>query len=171
MKDPLVTSPDFVETVMRALQVYSLDGKQLELEITESLLMRDFESNALKLGRLSAAGIRLAIDDFGTGYSSFKYLSRFPIHTLKIDQSFIQELDREENVSIVNAMVAMGRGMHLNVIAEGVESEAQLLRLQEMQCNEIQGYYYSPPISAHESTELLSRSMRGFAHHDNLATG
>jgi EAL domain-containing protein (putative c-di-GMP-specific phosphodiesterase class I) len=164
-------TPDFVENVMRALQVYSLDGKQLELEITESLLMRDFEANAIKLGRLSAAGIRLAIDDFGTGYSSFKYLSRFPIHTLKIDQSFIQELEREENVSIVNAMVAMGRGMHLNVIAEGVESEAQLLRLQEMQCNEIQGYYYSPPISAHESTELLSHSMRGFARHDSLATG
>ncbi|OZA44710.1 MAG: two-component system response regulator [Hydrogenophilales bacterium 17-61-76] len=131
-------TPDFVETVMRALQVYSLDGKQLELEITESLLMRDFESNAIKLGRLSASGIRLAIDDF---------------------------------VSIVNAMVAMGRGMHLNVIAEGVESEAQLLRLQQMQCHEIQGYYYSPPVSAHEASELLSHSMRGFARGDRLATG
>ena len=164
-------TPDFVENVMRALQVYSLDGNQLELEITESLLMRDFEANAIKLGRLSAAGIRLAIDDFGTGYSSFKYLSRFPIHTLKIDQSFIQELDREENVSIVNAMVAMGRGMHLNVVAEGVESEAQLLRLQQMQCHEIQGYYYSPPVSAHEASELLSQCMRGFSHLDSLATG
>jgi EAL domain-containing protein (putative c-di-GMP-specific phosphodiesterase class I) len=156
---------------MRALQVYSLDGKQLELEITESLLMRDFEANAIKLGRLSAAGIRLAIDDFGTGYSSFKYLSRFPIHTLKIDQSFIQELDREENVSIVNAMVAMGRGMHLNVIAEGVESEAQLQRLQAMQCDEIQGYYFSPPLSAQASSELLGSDMIGFTRHDRLAAG
>ena len=164
-------SPDFVESVMRALQVYSLDGNQLELEITESLLMRDFEANAIKLGRLSAAGIRLAIDDFGTGYSSFKYLSRFPIHTLKIDQSFIQELDREENISIVNAMIAMGRGMNLNVVAEGVETEAQLLRLQQMQCHEVQGYYYSAPVSAHEASELLRQCMRGFAHLDSLATG
>jgi len=164
-------SPDFVDSVMRAVQVYSLDGHQLELEITESLLMRDFEANAIKLGRLSASGIRLAIDDFGTGYSSFKYLSRFPIHTLKIDQSFVQELDREENVSIVNAMVAMGRGMNLNVIAEGVETESQLVRLQQMQCHEMQGYYYSPPVSSHEATTLLGQHMRGFSHVGNQAAG
>jgi EAL domain-containing protein (putative c-di-GMP-specific phosphodiesterase class I) len=155
-------SPDFVDSVMRAVQVYSLDGHQMELEITESLLMRDFDANAIKLGRLSASGIRLAIDDFGTGYSSFKYLSRFPIHTLKIDQSFVQELDREENMSIVNAMVAMGRGMSLNVIAEGVETESQRARLQQMQCHEVQGYYYSPPMSGHEATTLLGRHARGF---------
>jgi len=164
-------SPDFVDSVMRAVQVYALDGHQLELEITESLLMRDFEANAIKLGRLSASGIRLAIDDFGTGYSSFKYLSRFPIHTLKIDQSFVQELDRDENVSIVNAMVAMGRGMNLNVIAEGVETEAQLVRLQQMQCHEMQGYYYSPPVSAHDATAMLGRHLRGFGQAGNLAAG
>ena len=157
-------NPDFVDSVMRAVQVYALDGHQMELEITESLLMRDFEANAIKLGRLSASGIRLAIDDFGTGYSSFKYLSRFPIHTLKIDQSFVQELDREENVSIVNAMIAMGRGMNLNVVAEGVESESQLVRLQQMRCHEMQGYYYSAPVSGHEATALLGRHVRGFAH-------
>jgi len=164
-------SPDFVDSVMRAVQVYSLDGQQMELEITESLLMRDFEANAIKLGRLSAAGIRLAIDDFGTGYSSFKYLSRFPIHCLKIDQSFVQELDREENMSIINAMIAMGRGMNLTVIAEGVESEAQHAKLRQMKCHEMQGYYYSPPISSHEATVLLSRHMRGFEHVGNLAAG
>lgn len=155
-------SPDFVDSVMRAVQVYSLDGHQLELEITESLLMRDFEANAIKLGRLSASGIRLAIDDFGTGYSSFKYLSRFPIHTLKIDQSFVQELDREENMSIVNAMIAMGRGMNLNVVAEGVETESQLTRLQHMKCHEVQGHYYSPPVSSHDATALLERHSQGF---------
>ena len=156
-------SPDFVESVMRAVQVHALDGQQIELEITESLLMRDFEANAIKLGRLSASGIRLAIDDFGTGYSSFKYLSRFPIHTLKIDRSFIQELEREENLSIVNAMVAMGRGMNLNVVAEGVETEAQLACLQQMQCHEMQGHYYSIPMSGHDATALLGRHARGFA--------
>jgi EAL domain-containing protein (putative c-di-GMP-specific phosphodiesterase class I) len=159
-------SADFVDSVMRAVQVYSLDGHLMELEITESLLMRDFEANAIKLGRLSAAGIRLAIDDFGTGYSSFKYLSRFPIHTLKIDQSFVQELDREENMSIVNAMIAMGRGMNLNVVAEGVETESQLARLQQMQCHEMQGHYYSAPISSHAATVLLGENARGFVRDD-----
>ena len=162
-------NPDFVDSVMRAVQVYALDGHQMELEITESLLMRDFEANALKLGRLSASGIRLAIDDFGTGYSSFKYLSRFPIHTLKIDQSFVQELDREENMSIVNAMIAMGRGMNLNVVAEGVETESQLARLQQMRCHEMQGYFYSAPVSGHEATHLLGRRASGFAHAGRVA--
>lgn len=164
-------SPDFVDSVMRAVQVYSLDGHQLELEITESLLMRDFEANAIKLGRLSATGVRIAIDDFGTGYSSFKYLSRFPIHTLKIDQSFIQELEREENISIVNAMVAMGRGMSLNVVAEGVETEAQRARLQQMQCHEVQGYYFSAALSGHEATALLGVSDHGFGQSDQRAIG
>jgi len=131
--------------------------------------MRDFEANAIKLGRLSAAGIRLAIDDFGTGYSSFKYLSRFPIHTLKIDQSFVQDLDREENISIVNAMIAMGRGMNLNVVAEGVETESQRARLQQMQCHEVQGYYYSAPVSSHEATAMLSQHIRGFDRAKQLA--
>jgi diguanylate cyclase (GGDEF)-like protein/PAS domain S-box-containing protein len=162
-------SADFVDSVMRALQVHALDGQQMELEITESLLMRDFEANAIKLGRLSAAGIRLAIDDFGTGYSSFKYLSRFPIHSLKIDQSFVQELEREENLSIVNAMVAMGRGMNLTVIAEGVETEAQRARLQQMQCHQIQGYLYSPPLSGREATLLMGRHALGLDHGGNLA--
>jgi EAL domain-containing protein (putative c-di-GMP-specific phosphodiesterase class I) len=131
--------------------------------------MRDFEANAIKLGRLSASGIRLAIDDFGTGYSSFKYLSRFPIHTLKIDQSFVQDLERDENMSIVNAMIAMGRGMNLNVVAEGVETESQRARLQQMQCHEVQGYYYSAPMSGHEATSLLGRNARGFAQAEQLA--
>jgi diguanylate cyclase (GGDEF)-like protein/PAS domain S-box-containing protein len=164
-------SADFVDSVMRAVQVYSLDGNLMELEITESLLMRDFEANAIKLGRLSTAGIRLAIDDFGTGYSSFKYLSRFPIHTLKIDQSFVQELDREENMSIVNAMIAMGRGMKLNVVAEGVETAGQLARLQQMQCHEIQGYFYSAPMSSHAATALLGENGRGFEKSDRRVAG
>jgi diguanylate cyclase (GGDEF)-like protein/PAS domain S-box-containing protein len=150
-------SADFVDSILAAVQSHALERGQMELEITESLLMRDFEANALKLGQLSAAGVRLAIDDFGTGYSSFKYLSRFPIHSLKIDQSFVQELDRDENHSIVSAMIAMGRSMHLTVIAEGVETEAQHARLQQMQCHEMQGYYTSAPVPAHVATRLLAR--------------
>ncbi|MEW6413661.1 MAG: EAL domain-containing protein [Pseudomonadota bacterium] len=164
-------SADFVDSVMRALQVYAVDGHLIELEITESLLMRDFEANAMKLGRLSASGIRLAIDDFGTGYSSFKYLSRFPIHTLKIDQSFVQDIEREENQSIVNAMIAMGRGMNLNVVAEGVETAAQLARLQQMRCHEIQGHYYSVPLSSQAAAALLRDSGRGFGTDEERAAG
>ena len=163
-------SPNFVDSVMRAVQVYALNGHHLELEITESLLMRDLEANAIKLGRLSATGIRIAIDDFGTGYSSFKYLSRFPIHTLKIDQSFIQELEREENISIVNAMVSMGRGMNLNVVAEGVETQAQLDQLQAINCHEMQGYFYSAPISSHEATLMLAEPFRGFCTSADIAS-
>ena len=163
-------NPNFVDSVMRAVQVYALNGHHLELEITESLLMRDLEANAIKLGRLSATGIRIAIDDFGTGYSSFKYLSRFPIHTLKIDQSFIQELEREENTSIVNAMVSMGRGMNLNVVAEGVETQAQLDQLQTINCHEMQGYFYSAPISSHEATAMLTEPFRGFCNTADIAS-
>ena len=163
-------NPNFVDSVMRAVQVYALNGHHLELEITESLLMRDLEANAIKLGRLSATGIRIAIDDFGTGYSSFKYLSRFPIHTLKIDQSFIQELEREENTSIVNAMVSMGRGMNLNVVAEGVETQAQLAQLQTINCHEMQGYFYSAPISSHEATAMLAEPFRGFCKTPEIAS-
>ena len=163
-------NPNFVDSVMRAVQVYALNGHHLELEITESLLMRDLEANAIKLGRLSATGIRIAIDDFGTGYSSFKYLSRFPIHTLKIDQSFIQELEREENTSIVNAMVSMGRGMNLNVVAEGVETQAQLDQLQTINCHEMQGYFYSAPISSHEATLMLAEPFRGFCKTADIAS-
>ena len=163
-------NPNFVDSVMRAVQVYALNGHHLELEITESLLMRDLEANAIKLGRLSATGIRIAIDDFGTGYSSFKYLSRFPIHTLKIDQSFIQELEREENISIVNAMVSMGRGMNLNVVAEGVETQAQLDQLQAINCHEMQGYFYSAPISSHEATLMLAEPFRGFCGRADIAS-
>ena len=163
-------NPNFVDSVMRAVQVYALNGHHLELEITESLLMRDLEANAIKLGRLSATGIRIAIDDFGTGYSSFKYLSRFPIHTLKIDQSFIQELEREENISIVNAMVSMGRGMNLNVVAEGVETQAQLDQLQTINCHEMQGYFYSAPISSHEATLMLAAPFRGFCGNVDIAS-
>ncbi len=163
-------SPNFVDSVMRAVQVYALNGHHLELEITESLLMRDLEANAIKLGRLSATGIRIAIDDFGTGYSSFKYLSRFPIHTLKIDQSFIQELEREENISIVNAMVSMGRGMNLNVVAEGVETQAQLDQLKAINCHEMQGYFYSAPISSHEATLMLAEPFRGFCTSADIAS-
>lgn len=148
---------DFVGSVVRALEAQRLEPSAIELEITESMLMRDLESNAAKLGQLVAAGVQLAVDDFGTGYSSLKYLSRFPIHTIKIDRAFVKDLDRDGNPAIVNAIVGMGQGLGLNVIAEGVENTRQLDKLRQLKCNEMQGYLFGAPMSAAEATRLLAQ--------------
>ncbi|OYV42092.1 MAG: hypothetical protein B7Z75_14240 [Acidocella sp. 20-57-95] len=96
--------------------------------------------------QLSASGIKIAIDDFGTGYSSLNYLKKFPIHTIKIDQSFIADIERDGDTSIVTAIIAMAKGLHLNLIAEGVETENQLAFLRKMECDEIQGFLFSKPV-------------------------
>ncbi len=153
-------TPDFVGSVMRALEANQLEPGSLELEITESVLMRDVESNAAKLVQLASAGVLLAIDDFGTGYSSLKYLSRFPIHTLKIDRAFVKDPERD-GMSIVNAIIGMGRNLNLNVIAEGVENIAQLEQLRALNCEEAQGYLFGMPMSALEATKLLEQQMHG----------
>lgn len=153
-------TPDFVGSVLRALEANQLEPGVLELEITESVLMRDVESNAAKLTQLAEAGVRLAIDDFGTGYSSLKYLSRFPIHTLKIDRAFVKDSELD-GMSIANAIVGMARNLNLNVIAEGVESLAQLEQLRSLQCSEVQGYLFGMPMSALEATKLLQEQLSG----------
>lgn len=156
-------NPDFVDSVMRSMQIHAVESEYMELEITESLLMRDLEANALKLGRLASIGVKIAVDDFGTGYSSFKYLSKFPIHTLKIDQSFIKELVPNEPSPIVNAIVGMGKGLNLNVVAEGVETEDQLDILRRLDCNEMQGFLFSPPVSSWDATRMLE-GLGGIDH-------
>jgi diguanylate cyclase (GGDEF)-like protein/PAS domain S-box-containing protein len=152
--------PDFAGSVLRALEANQLETGALELEITESVLMRDVESNAAKLTQLAEAGVLLAIDDFGTGYSSLKYLSRFPIHTLKIDRSFIKDSELD-GMSIASAIVGMARNLNLNVIAEGVESIAQLEQLRSLQCSQVQGYLFGMPMSALEATKLLQQQLQG----------
>jgi diguanylate cyclase (GGDEF)-like protein/PAS domain S-box-containing protein len=151
---------DFVGSVLRALEANQLEPGAIELEITENVLMRDVESNAAKLGQLAEAGVRLAVDDFGTGYSSLKYLNRFPIHTLKIDRAFVKDSELD-GMSIANAIVGMARNLNLNVIAEGVESIAQLEQLRSLQCSEVQGYLFGMPMSAQEATRLLQEQVRG----------
>jgi diguanylate cyclase (GGDEF)-like protein/PAS domain S-box-containing protein len=153
-------TPDFVGSVLRALEANQLEPGTLELEITESVLMRDVESNAAKLTQLAEAGVMLAIDDFGTGYSSLKYLSRFPIHTLKIDRAFVKDSELD-GMSIANAIVGMARNLNLNVIAEGVESISQLEQLRSLHCSEVQGYLFGMPMSAPEATKLLQEQLRG----------
>ena len=143
-------------TVADALRDSGLNPAQLELELTESIAMRDVEASVTMLEGLRTMGVRLSIDDFGTGYSSLSYLQRFPLSRLKIDQSFVRDLLTNENsVKITRAIIAMAHSLNLSVLAEGVETEGQLAKLREEGCDEVQGYLFSRPVCAEEFEKLL----------------
>ncbi len=126
-----------------------LDPHWLELELTESIAMGQVETTLAKLKILSDARIKLAIDDFGTGFSSLSYLKRFPIDTLKIDRSFVSQCTHDaDDAAIIRAVIRLAHSLGLTVIAEGVETEEQLAFLRLEGCDEIQGYWYSRPLSA-----------------------
>lgn len=151
----------FVESVEQVLADTGLDPCLLELEITESVLMQNVDATMSALQRLKALGIKLAIDDFGTGYSSLSYLRRFPIDVLKIDQSFIRGLSSDSSdAALVGAIISLGKSLNLNVIAEGVETAAQLKYLKDHHCEEAQGFYFSEALPAPAFARLLSA---GFA--------
>ncbi len=141
--------PGFVDGVARALQAAGLPAKWIELELTESCLIHDAQDAMLRLQALARLGVRLAIDDFGIGYSSLSYLKRFPISRLKIDRSFVGGLPASESdVGIVQAIINMGRALRLEVVAEGVETEAQREFLQAAGCHLFQGFLYAPAFEA-----------------------
>ncbi|MGZ8422733.1 MAG: putative bifunctional diguanylate cyclase/phosphodiesterase, partial [Nitrospira sp.] len=143
-------------TVADALRDSGLNPSQLELELTESIAMRDVEASVTMLEGLRTMGVRLSIDDFGTGYSSLSYLQRFPLSRLKIDQSFVRDLlTNENNAKITRAIIAMAHSLNLSVLAEGVETDAQLARLREEGCDEVQGYLFSRPVCAADFEALL----------------
>jgi diguanylate cyclase (GGDEF)-like protein len=147
---------DFLENLRNTLVATSIEPGSLELELTESVLMQNVESSESVLFAVASMGIKLAIDDFGTGYSSLSYLSRFPINTLKIDQSFVREISGSpDNSTIVSAIINMGRSLKRRVIAEGVETRDQHEFLLRQNCDEGQGDYYSPPMPAREFEGLL----------------
>jgi len=147
---------NFLEGVEKILKETGMLPSYLELELTESILMHDAESSESVLESLKAMGMQLAIDDFGTGYSSLSYLKRFPINTLKIDQSFVQDIDNNaDDASIVSAMVSMGRSLKQRVIAEGVETESQLAFLRKLRCDQGQGFLFGHPLPADEFERLL----------------
>jgi EAL domain-containing protein (putative c-di-GMP-specific phosphodiesterase class I) len=133
-----------------------LEPSLLELELIETVLLDDSRSIADVLKELKEIGVLLALDDFGTGYSSLTNLKRFPIDALKIDQSFVRDLasDNEGSV-IVTAMIGMGRNLHMQVVAEGVETRQQLEILREHGCHQAQGYYFSRPVPGEEFGRLL----------------
>ncbi len=140
--------PDFLDKVTKVLKDTGLPAKNLELEITEGVLIRDEQNTVATLEALKRLGVKLAIDDFGTGYSSLSYLKKFNLDKLKIDQSFIRQLQTDEaDQSIVKAIIELGRNLQLELIAEGVEELEQQAILQSMGCDEIQGYYFSRPLS------------------------
>ncbi|WP_404872771.1 putative bifunctional diguanylate cyclase/phosphodiesterase [Ideonella sp. A 288] len=141
-----------------------INPRRLEIELTESLLMEDNETNRGMLENLSRMGVRLAIDDFGTGHSSLSYIKRFNIDTLKIDRSFVQSLpENNEDVAIATAVIALGRSMRMNVVAEGVETQAQADLLRQLGCDEMQGYLLGRPMAAPDLVAWLQARQRADA--------
>jgi len=151
---------NLLQTVKDALTDSGLNPNYLELELTESMLISEEDNQKdsilAVLNELKAMGVLIAIDDFGTGYSSLSYLKRFPVNTLKIDRSFIRDIGKnEDDAAITSAIIAMAHSLRLTVVAEGVENLEQLTFLQGQQCEIIQGYFFSPPISVEDMTNML----------------
>jgi EAL domain-containing protein (putative c-di-GMP-specific phosphodiesterase class I) len=147
-----------VPVVTRALEDAGLPAQQLELEITESIIMQQTETSTRMLRELEQLGTRLAIDDFGTGYSSLGYLKRFPLSTIKIDRTFVRDVCRDaDDRAIVTAIMAMAKSLDLTVTAEGVERPDQAALLRELGCEQVQGYLYGKPAAAAEFEKLLAR--------------
>jgi diguanylate cyclase (GGDEF)-like protein/PAS domain S-box-containing protein len=148
--------PGFVEMVAGALASSGLDASLLELELTERTVMHDADINLGTLSALHRMGVELSLDDFGTGYSSLAYLKRFPVGKLKIDRSFVNDLETDpDDWAIASTIVSMGRSLRMTVLAEGVESAEQLAQLRKMGCDMAQGYYFSRPTSAAGIAEIL----------------
>jgi diguanylate cyclase (GGDEF)-like protein/PAS domain S-box-containing protein len=147
-----------VAEVRTALDASGLDAQYLEVELTESVMMRDSEATAIQLAELTRMGVSISLDDFGTGYSSLGYLSRFVLDKLKIDQSFVRDITTEpRSAAIAQATIALAHGLSLTVVAEGVETEGQLDFLRGIGCDAVQGYLFSRPVPAAEMAALLKR--------------
>ena len=149
--------PDLVDRVRDILSETKINPAFLKLEITESVVMDDFETAAAMLSQLRALGVRLSIDDFGTGYSSLTYLHRFPIDTLKIDRSFITRLDKE-NVEIVRTILMLAENLGMDAVAEGVETQEQMALLRNLSCQSGQGYFFSKPVNITDAEAIISET-------------
>jgi EAL domain-containing protein (putative c-di-GMP-specific phosphodiesterase class I) len=148
--------PRLFERTTEILRETGLEADRLELELTESILMRDPKAAIQTLAQLKNAGVHVAIDDFGTGYSSLSYLKRFPVDAMKIDQSFIRQVtNNPEDAAITTAVIVLGHSLKLRVVAEGVETESQLAFLRVLDCNEVQGFLLGHPEPAPKAAELL----------------
>jgi len=149
-----------IERVLSILDATGLDPRYLELELTESVLMKHAESAGSMLNQLRSKGVRLAIDDFGTGYSSLSYLKKFPMDSLKIDQSFVRQVKTSpDDTALLTAVIGIGRSFNLRIIAEGIESQQELTFLQENHCDEAQGFYLSRPLPSVQFAQLLAAGV------------
>ncbi|RVQ05886.1 putative bifunctional diguanylate cyclase/phosphodiesterase, partial [Sinorhizobium meliloti] len=147
--------------VAAVLEETCLEARYLELELTESLIMQDVPGAIATMHALEAIGVHLAIDDFGTGYSSLSALKRFPVRRLKIDRSFVTDIPHDaDDMAITSAIISLAQKLGLRVIAEGVETEAQVEFLQKSGCGEIQGYFFSQPLPGEDFEVLLSSERR-----------
>jgi len=156
-----LNSPRLLGDVDEILRTTGLDPSLLELEITESAMMRNPEHASTLLKQLRAMGVNLAIDDFGTGYSSLSYLKRFPLTTVKIDRSFVKDLSHDrDSQALADGIITLAHGLRMRVVAEGVETAEQLACLRERDCDEMQGFWLCKPIPADEAREFIARQMR-----------
>jgi len=150
---------NFVEAVRRSVEDAGVEGCQLDLEITEGLIMRDIEENIQKLSAIREMGLQIAVDDFGTGYSSLAYLAKLPVNALKIDRSFIVTMtSNPQSMTIVSTIISLAHSLGLKVIAEGVDAEEQARSLRLLSCDEMQGYLFSRPVPPDKVEDLLNRS-------------
>jgi EAL domain-containing protein (putative c-di-GMP-specific phosphodiesterase class I) len=148
--------PDIVERVLHILEQTGMPAHLLDIELTESMLMDNMEETIHKTERMRTAGIRISIDDFGTGYSSMSYLKRFPITSLKIDRSFIQDIPTDaDDMAITQAIIALGKSLQINLIAEGVETQEQLDFLRANFCAQAQGFLLSKPLNPEDAADYL----------------
>jgi len=152
--------PDFVECVLDALRSTGADPRSLKLEITESTLVDNIEDAIAKMTELKAHGLEFSLDDFGTGYSSLSYLRRLPLDQLKIDRSFVGEIEAEASRAIARSIISLGEALGLSVIAEGVETEEQRRILANLGCHAYQGYLCSEPVSVEQFEALLQERWR-----------
>jgi diguanylate cyclase (GGDEF)-like protein len=152
--------PDLVEYIASVLAETGIDPECLEIELTESLVMTDVDRSIEVLHRLKSLGLQIAIDDFGTGYSSLSYLNRFPIDVLKIDQSFVSDIEKSEGAAVVNSIISLAHSLGIRVIAEGVETASQCDFLRRNLCDEIQGYLFSEPQIASQIAEMIQENRR-----------
>ena len=156
-----INEPGLEAVVREALSSTGLTAHALQLEFTESMIMRDVESTNALMSALRSSGVSLAIDDFGTGYSSLAYLHRFPVNTLKIDRAFVENLtDYGEDHKIVHTIIALGQRLNMTLVAEGIETEAQAEALREAGCHGAQGFLYSPALSVEDAEEWLAARAR-----------
>ncbi len=157
-----VAQDDLVSDVWEALNRSGLDPRALEVEVVERVAMADVEGTRAKLAALRDMGVKVALDDFGTGYSSLSYLRAFPIDVLKIDRSFLVAMDGDSgDEAVFRAIVSLGKGFGMDVVAEGVETEAQWRAVQKLGCDEAQGYYLCRPVPAEEASRLLALQAAG----------